>query len=149
MQGSASAHLFLDSAIPPRTLGLVVLRGPNIALISPTDGSAGQSPSWTQVAGSRADYGRNREPIPIDVARVKCIEQPCTTCFHFTCYTVKVRVLMTTSYDPSWQSCRPPSSVSFRRHHLPYQLLVARPRPVQPYALLAVLFSPRAGPEQH
>ncbi|KAL7422852.1 U6 snRNP-associated protein Lsm7 [Cryptotrichosporon argae] len=29
-----------DSALPPRTLGLVVLRGPNITLISPTDGSA-------------------------------------------------------------------------------------------------------------
>lgn len=31
-----------DQARPSRTLGLVVLRGPNIALISPTDGSAGK-----------------------------------------------------------------------------------------------------------
>lgn len=31
-----------DDAIPKRTLGLVVLRGPNVVLISPTDGSAGE-----------------------------------------------------------------------------------------------------------
>jgi len=31
-----------DQGRPSRTLGLVVLRGPNIALISPTDGSAGK-----------------------------------------------------------------------------------------------------------
>ncbi|WVQ93951.1 hypothetical protein IAU59_001029 [Kwoniella sp. CBS 9459] len=29
-----------NNAMPPRNLGLVVLRGPNIVLISPTDGSA-------------------------------------------------------------------------------------------------------------
>ncbi|KAK4688257.1 U6 snRNA-associated Sm-like protein LSm7, partial [Tremellales sp. Uapishka_1] len=29
-----------DDAMPARALGLVVLRGPNIVLISPTDGSA-------------------------------------------------------------------------------------------------------------
>ncbi|WOO79678.1 U6 snRNA-associated Sm-like protein LSm7 [Vanrija pseudolonga] len=29
-----------NDAIPKRTLGLVVLRGPNVVLISPTDGSA-------------------------------------------------------------------------------------------------------------
>jgi hypothetical protein len=28
--------------MPDRTLGLVVLRGPNVMLISPTDGSAGK-----------------------------------------------------------------------------------------------------------
>jgi hypothetical protein len=33
----------LDNAMPPRSLGLVVLRGPNVVLISPTDGSAGES----------------------------------------------------------------------------------------------------------
>lgn len=31
----------VDNAMQPRNLGLVVLRGPNIVLISPTDGSAG------------------------------------------------------------------------------------------------------------
>jgi len=30
-----------DGAMQPRNLGLVVLRGPNVVLISPTDGSAG------------------------------------------------------------------------------------------------------------
>ena len=41
----------LDNAMPSRTLGLVVLRGPNVALISPTDGSAGTSliPSWSSL----------------------------------------------------------------------------------------------------
>ncbi|GFZ44668.1 U6 snRNA-associated Sm-like protein LSm7 [Saitozyma sp. JCM 24511] len=29
-----------NNAMPPRNLGLVVLRGPNVVLISPTDGSA-------------------------------------------------------------------------------------------------------------
>ncbi|WWC66939.1 uncharacterized protein I206_100846 [Kwoniella pini CBS 10737] len=31
---------FENNAMPPRNLGLVVLRGPNVVLISPTDGSA-------------------------------------------------------------------------------------------------------------
>ena len=31
------------NALPSRELGLVVLRGPNVVLISPTDGSAGES----------------------------------------------------------------------------------------------------------
>lgn len=35
------ADVYVDGAMPARTLGLVVLRGPNIALVSPTDGSAG------------------------------------------------------------------------------------------------------------
>ena len=39
--GRMSADPFADNAMPPRNLGLVVLRGPNIVLISPTDGSAG------------------------------------------------------------------------------------------------------------
>ncbi|KAI9632085.1 uncharacterized protein MKK02DRAFT_20876, partial [Dioszegia hungarica] len=30
-----------NGAMQPRNLGLVVLRGPNVVLISPTDGSAG------------------------------------------------------------------------------------------------------------
>lgn len=37
-----AVKLTIDDAMPPRNLGLVVLRGPNVVLISPTDGSAGE-----------------------------------------------------------------------------------------------------------
>lgn len=37
-----TSKLTPDDAMPPRNLGLVVLRGPNVVLISPTDGSAGE-----------------------------------------------------------------------------------------------------------
>lgn len=38
----SASKLTSDDAMPPRNLGLVVLRGPNVVLISPTDGSAGE-----------------------------------------------------------------------------------------------------------
>lgn len=59
------ADTAVDSSMPSRTLGLVVLRGPNIALISPTDGSAGQSVTMFLLT-SKLTKSRDREPIPID-----------------------------------------------------------------------------------
>ncbi len=52
-----TCQLTTDNEMPERTLGLVVLRGPNVVLISPTDGLAGEL-----LPDTRAD-DRNREPL--------------------------------------------------------------------------------------
>lgn len=68
--GPSHELIGIDNAMPPRNLGLVVLRGPNVVLISPTDGSAGTCcPLSYHATRESCDSGGRRSLMPAQRSR--------------------------------------------------------------------------------